>query len=295
MRVSMSTSGGHPGRPNEDFVGSVSDAAVLLDGAGIPGSDSVCSHGVAWYTHRLGGVLLGRLSRADGADLVTVLGSAIEEIADDHRGVCDIAHPISPSATVAIARAGPDRLDYLLLADCHLVLDGVGAGVQVVTDEREVAVRRACLAPLDGVAEGTPAYERVLDACVQALRARKNQPGGFWVAKDDPRAAAEAVTGSHPIRDLERLALLSNGAVSEGSPETASRVDCRSRSRRADARTHRYVHARERSPDPRIGFGTWQVPDGAQAYDAVTAALEAGYRHIDTARDYGNEASVGRA
>jgi diketogulonate reductase-like aldo/keto reductase len=46
---------------------------------------------------------------------------------------------------------------------------------------------------------------------------------------------------------------------------------------------------------PKIGFGTWQVPDGAETYDAVTAALQAGYRHIDTARAYGNEASVGRA
>jgi diketogulonate reductase-like aldo/keto reductase len=46
---------------------------------------------------------------------------------------------------------------------------------------------------------------------------------------------------------------------------------------------------------PRIGFGTWQIPDGPVAYDAVAAALDAGYRHIDTARAYGNEASVGRA
>lgn len=46
---------------------------------------------------------------------------------------------------------------------------------------------------------------------------------------------------------------------------------------------------------PKIGFGTWQIPNGDAAYDAVAAALAAGYRHIDTARDYGNEASVGRA
>jgi diketogulonate reductase-like aldo/keto reductase len=46
---------------------------------------------------------------------------------------------------------------------------------------------------------------------------------------------------------------------------------------------------------PKIGFGTWQIPDGTDAYDAVATALKAGYRHIDTARAYGNEASVGRA
>src|SRR3954469_20831502 len=46
---------------------------------------------------------------------------------------------------------------------------------------------------------------------------------------------------------------------------------------------------------PQLGFGTWQIPEGAPAYDSVRSALEAGYRHIDTARAYGNEASVGRA
>jgi diketogulonate reductase-like aldo/keto reductase len=45
---------------------------------------------------------------------------------------------------------------------------------------------------------------------------------------------------------------------------------------------------------PVIGFGTWQVT-GPQGYDAIRTALEAGYRHIDTATMYGNEAEVGRA
>ncbi|MFZ2576687.1 MAG: aldo/keto reductase [Lactococcus hircilactis] len=46
---------------------------------------------------------------------------------------------------------------------------------------------------------------------------------------------------------------------------------------------------------PKIGFGTWQSKDGDEAYQAVKTALEAGYRHIDTAAAYHNEASVGQA
>lgn len=46
---------------------------------------------------------------------------------------------------------------------------------------------------------------------------------------------------------------------------------------------------------PVLGLGVWQVPDGRECEDAVTWALEAGYRHIDTAQGYGNEGSVGRA
>lgn len=46
---------------------------------------------------------------------------------------------------------------------------------------------------------------------------------------------------------------------------------------------------------PCIGFGTWQTPDGDVAVSSVRAAIEAGYRHIDTAQGYGNEESVGIA
>ena len=46
---------------------------------------------------------------------------------------------------------------------------------------------------------------------------------------------------------------------------------------------------------PMLGLGVWQVPDGPECENAVRLALELGYRHIDTAQAYGNEASVGKA
>jgi diketogulonate reductase-like aldo/keto reductase len=46
---------------------------------------------------------------------------------------------------------------------------------------------------------------------------------------------------------------------------------------------------------PQVGLGVYQSPLGAPTRDAVTAALELGYRHVDTARIYGNEADVGAA
>lgn len=44
---------------------------------------------------------------------------------------------------------------------------------------------------------------------------------------------------------------------------------------------------------PCLGYGTWQTPSGDVARDSVAAALACGYRHIDTAAAYGNEADVG--
>ncbi|UQS82924.1 aldo/keto reductase [Bombilactobacillus folatiphilus] len=45
---------------------------------------------------------------------------------------------------------------------------------------------------------------------------------------------------------------------------------------------------------PRLGFGTWLV-DNQNVADAVQSAMEAGYRLIDTAQAYGNEAGIGQA
>ncbi len=52
--------------------------------------------------------------------------------------------------------------------------------------------------------------------------------------------------------------------------------------------THRDVSV------PRLGIGTWELTDG-DAYDSVRTALDIGYRHVDTAKIYGNEEEVGRA
>lgn len=46
---------------------------------------------------------------------------------------------------------------------------------------------------------------------------------------------------------------------------------------------------------PRLGLGVWQIANGQDTIQAVNWALETGYRHIDTAKIYGNEEGVGEA
>ena len=43
---------------------------------------------------------------------------------------------------------------------------------------------------------------------------------------------------------------------------------------------------------PAVGLGLWKIERDATA-DAVYAAIDAGYRHLDSAADYGNEREVG--
>ena len=46
---------------------------------------------------------------------------------------------------------------------------------------------------------------------------------------------------------------------------------------------------------PQVGLGTWQVTDQAEFDTAFFSAIDAGYRHFDTAQAYGNEAYLGEA
>lgn len=54
-----------------------------------------------------------------------------------------------------------------------------------------------------------------------------------------------------------------------------------------------YVDARN-TRIPQLGFGTWQL-HGKECREAIAAALDIGFRHIDTAQMYGNESDVGMA
>jgi hypothetical protein len=210
--VAMASAAAQTGRVNEDFAGAVPTAAVLIDGAGgVSGIETICRHGVAWYASRLGGELLGLLSFDADRTLPALLAEAIERVADAHRVTCDLADPSSPWATVAILRLCDARADYLVLGDSVLALDRAGAPI-VVSDPREVTIGRPCRSALEAAAEGSAEYEQARRDGIDVMRANRNRPGGYWVAKEDPRAAAEAIIGSCPVSELTGAVLLSNGA-----------------------------------------------------------------------------------
>jgi hypothetical protein len=181
----MASTAARTGHRNEDFVGVVPTAAVLIDGAGMPGVELICRHGVAWYASRLGGELLGLLSLDPDRTLPALLAEAIERVADVHRVTCDLANPSSPSATVAILRRSGGRADYLVLGDSFLVLDRAGAPL-VVSDPREVTISRPYRSALAALAEGSAEYEQARREGSDVMRANRNRPGGFWVARGGP-------------------------------------------------------------------------------------------------------------
>ncbi|MBY8873769.1 protein phosphatase 2C domain-containing protein [Micromonospora sp. PLK6-60] len=209
MQVTMATSPATPDQPNEDFTAATPNGVVLLDGAGLSGTTSRCSHGVAWYTRHLGGALLTGLAGDDGQDLAAILAEAIRQTADAHEGTCDLDDPGTPSATVVMLRTTGDDLEYLVLADSVLVLNLADDAPLVITDDREAHIGQRYRSAMDNLTNGTPEHDQARRDYVQALRAHRNTAGGFWVAAADPRAADEAILGSRPITSA---ALLSDGA-----------------------------------------------------------------------------------
>ncbi|MEU6038969.1 protein phosphatase 2C domain-containing protein [Actinomadura sp. NPDC047616] len=181
-----------PGRLNEDYVVAGPEWVVLLDGAtAAPGVDSGCGHGPAWLVRRLAGGLAARLAVEDGAPLQDLLADTVKATGEAHAGTCDLDNPDSPSATVAMLRRRDGVLDWLVLADSPVLLQMDGQ-VRVVHDDR---------------VDRLPAYT------VEAVRAARNSPGGFWVAGNRPEAAYEALTGEAPAERVRRAAVLSDGAA----------------------------------------------------------------------------------
>lgn len=181
-----------PPAVNEDLVLSGPDFVVVLDGATAgKGLDSGCRHTVAWLVQQLGRQLALPLLSGSTAPLADLLADTIAAVKAEHTGTCDLTNPDSPSSTVAMIRVGADSVDHLVLADSPIVMRSPAGRVSVHSDDR-----------IDLLPEYT----------FEAVRRLRNQPGGFWVASTEPKAAYEAVTGTTDRAEIELVAVLSDGA-----------------------------------------------------------------------------------
>lgn len=213
MLVNLATAPARDDRPNEDFAAVSANAAILVDGAGVPaGSPTGCTHGVAWYARTLGTALLSAIDHGGSGSLADGLRATISGMRALHADTCDLDHAGSPSATVIAVRKRAEWVEYLVLADSVLVAEVDGAAPIVITDDRESVVGSELRGPVDALPTGTAEHSAALRAFVEAKQAYRNVEGGFWVASADPVAADHAFTGVLPVKDLNAVALLSDGA-----------------------------------------------------------------------------------
>jgi hypothetical protein len=196
----------------EDFVAATPNAVVVLDGVSVPaGMETGCAHGTPWYVQQLGTRLLVKVGTEarDGTSLGDLLAEAIEETSALHSDTCDLSHPGTPAATVAVLRSF-GLLEYLVLSDSAVVLETL-QGIEVIQDSRveATAVELAGVVLATATSDETHAERR--RAMITERRAARNVPGGYWIASSDPDAAAHAVTGR--VRHMRRAAVLTDGAM----------------------------------------------------------------------------------
>ncbi len=212
MDVSFATRAGAGSTPSEDFVTANPSVAVVLDGLTAPPAlGTGCRHGTPWFVTQLGTQVLRAATTAPGEPLQKIVADAIARVANIHASTCDLEHPGTPSSSVAILRAGDQHVDYLVLFDSVIVLDGP-PGVKVITDHRVDAVAQPEHLATREHPIGSPEHADRVRRLIAAQRPHRNHPGGYWVAAATPAAAYQAVTGSLPDEQVRRAALLTDGA-----------------------------------------------------------------------------------
>ncbi|BAL87255.1 hypothetical protein AMIS_20350 [Actinoplanes missouriensis 431] len=206
----LATEPGNPDKPNEDWALVSPGLAVVLDGA-TARTDTGCVHGVAWFAHQLGAAIVANAA-VRAANLAGCLASAIDRVASLHPQ-CDLNHPGTPSAAVGIIRIHGNELEYLVLSDISICLATREGGRQVITDSRVSATARRVRTELANLAIGSDEQAEALLRMKRAELAARNRPGGYWVAANDPTAAEHAITGAVPLRTIEDLVVLTDGAA----------------------------------------------------------------------------------
>ena len=213
----LATRPGRDDKPNEDYVAAAVGTfaqAVLLDGAGGPSElPTGCHHGTPWYVAQLGEAAMAQM-RNPLIGLDIALLRAISWVTQEHRDyACDLDHPGTPSSTVVMLRCTTDRVEYLVLGDSTFVAD-VNGEIITVSDKRIDAVGADLYQAMAALPTGTPEHQVARVAFVENQRRMRNRRvGGYPIASNDPDAALEALVGSFPADDVNRIALLSDGAT----------------------------------------------------------------------------------
>lgn len=194
-----------PDRPTEDRIFTTADAVVVLDGASQPNADE---HDGGWLADTLGREVIDRMSR-EGGDLADVLSNAIAAVADSH----SLTSGTAPSSTVSVVRWTADTVEALVLGDSPVVALTRDGEVQELRDDRlrRVATQQRQDHHTDDGQGRDERWRRLVDA----ERAHRNRPGGYWIAEATPEAAAHAHRRQWRRAELAAILVMTDG-VSAG-------------------------------------------------------------------------------
>jgi Protein phosphatase 2C len=194
-------------RPSQDRIFVTKNAVIVLDGASQP---EPSDRDGGWYAEVLGSTLRQRLSQEPDADLTKLLAEAIAAIVARY----GLQPGNSPSSTVSILRWS-EHADVLVLGDSPVVALTSGGRIQRVRDDRLQHVGRVERERLANAAGFSSDHHDRWRRLVDAERAMRNEPGGYWIAEAIPDAAAHAHCVQWDLEDLAAVLVMTDG-VSAG-------------------------------------------------------------------------------
>lgn len=200
-----------PGHASQDRHLILANAVAVLDGA--TSSDFPVGRDAAWYADLLIGPIATHLSETQLA-LSDVVEAAIARTATQY----ELVSGASPSSTVTMLRWTDDAspIEALVLADSPLVVRYLDGTTEVHCDNRidhcAAQLQNAYRTRLAAGSGYDADHARLMRDLGAFLRTGRNQPGGFWVAEADPRAAQEAVALSLDPQRVQDAAILTDGA-----------------------------------------------------------------------------------
>lgn len=198
------------GQENEDWLACTSGLVVVLDGATVR-TATKCSHGPAWYARKLGAAIIGHAASMS-QELAVILADSIRDVAALHETTCDLTHPASPSAAVGIIRVGGDSTQYLILGDVTVVAQ-VSGEVIAISDDRVSQTALDERREADRYPIGSEEKQAAMQRMKVIELAAKNTPGGYWISGSDPRVVEYAITGTWATAQLDKIAVLTDGAA----------------------------------------------------------------------------------
>jgi Protein phosphatase 2C len=190
VQIAAASEPGSPDKPNEDAVIVTADMAAVLDGATVR-TDTGCIHGVSWFVEKLA----GSLARNKELPPAQALAAAITETAAVHSETCDLSHPGTPGAALAIIQVHEEDLRYLVLGDVTLVIETTD-GLRIISDNR---------------VNGTASAERAIADALPADSPEKTD--ALVRMKHAELAARNVLTGDIPLKTIHRAAMLTDGAA----------------------------------------------------------------------------------
>ncbi len=184
-------------------------AVIVVDGASAFAPATVSPTA---YADQLGTEIASALNASPDEPLPKILAMAITATAT----ALNLPGDDGPSSTVAIARVTDGSADLLLLGDSYIVYSA-DSTTTTLTDDRldhlglpQARLYRERLAAGSGYG---PTHMRTLRELQAGQRARRNVPGGYWIASADPEAAMHAVILTLPAASLEWIVLATDGAA----------------------------------------------------------------------------------